>query len=379
MPRKSPVTQLLSDLVSIPSINPSLAPSNSNLTGEEGVATLLADQAGKLGIEIQRQAVLPGRKNILLRLKPKGKIKSRVMLVPHMDVVAAEENAFKPKIKNGKLHGRGACDTKGSMAAFFQAFCELAKNGPLPLSTEVIFVGLVDEEFGQAGSRRLAKSGPQADLAIAGEPTELKVVTAHKGNSWLQLKTTGVAAHGATPKNGKNAIEAMTPILKTLFHDYPKILSKRTHPLLGSPTLNIGKISGGNQPNIVADKCIIDLDRRTIPGENEDSIKKELMALFRQQKLPAPDLSGTRSVPCPPLNTDPNLPFVQTLLRASKKRKTHGVSYFTDASPIAMGGTPAVVFGPGNIAQAHARDEFIDILQLEKAYKIIGVFLKSML
>jgi acetylornithine deacetylase/succinyl-diaminopimelate desuccinylase-like protein len=106
-------------------------------------------------------------------------------------------------------------------------------------------VGLVDEEFGQAGSRKLAKSGPQADLAIAGEPTELKVVTAHKGNSWLQLKTTGVAAHGATPQNGKNAIEAMTPILKTLFHDYPKILSKRTHPLLGSPTLKYWKNFGG--------------------------------------------------------------------------------------------------------------------------------------
>jgi len=99
MPSKSPVIRLLSDLVSIPSINPSLAPSNSNLTGEEGIATLLADQAGKLGIEIQRQAVLPGRKNILLRLKPKGKIKSRIMLAPHMDVVPAEENAFKPKLK----------------------------------------------------------------------------------------------------------------------------------------------------------------------------------------------------------------------------------------------------------------------------------------
>ena len=140
MPSKSPVTRLLSDLVYIPSINPSLAPSNSKLTGEEGIATLLADQAGKLGVEIQRQAVLPGRKNILLRLKPKGKIKSRVMLAPHMDVVPAEENSFKPKIRKGKLYGRGACDTKGSMAAFFQAFCDLARNCPLPLNTEVIFV-----------------------------------------------------------------------------------------------------------------------------------------------------------------------------------------------------------------------------------------------
>jgi acetylornithine deacetylase/succinyl-diaminopimelate desuccinylase family protein len=378
MPSTSPVTRLLSDLVSIPSINPSLAPPNSKLTGEEGVASLLADQAGKLGIEIQRQAVLRGRKNILLRLKPKGKIKSRVMLAPHMDVVPADENSFKPKIKNGKLYGRGACDTKGSVAAFFQAFCDLAKNGPCSQGTEVIFAGLVDEEFGQAGSRKLAKSGPKADLAITGEPTGLKVVTAHKGNIWLQLSTKGIAAHGATPQNGKNAVEEMTPILKTLFQDYPKILNRRTHPLLGSPTLNIGKISGGTQPNIVPDRCIIDLDRRTIPGEDEESVKEEITSLFLKKNLLTPQFALTRSVPCPPLETNPKNPFVRSLLRAAQKRKTHGVSYFTDASPIAMGGTPAVVFGPGDIAQAHTKDEFITIEQLENGQNMVKKFLQNL-
>ena len=378
MPSKSPVTRLLSDLVSIPSINPSLAAPNCKLTGEEGVASLLADQAGKLGIEIQRQAVLPGRKNILLRLKPKGRIKSRVMLAPHMDVVPAEENSFKPKIKEGKLYGRGACDTKGSVAAFFQAFCDLAKNGPCAQGTEVIFAGLVDEEFGQAGSRKLAMSGPKADLAITGEPTCLKVITAHKGNIWLQLSTKGIAAHGATPQNGKNAVEEMTPILNTLFQDYPKILNRRTHPLLGSPTLNIGKISGGTQPNIVPDSCIIDLDRRTIPGEDEESVKEEITSLFLKKNLLTPQFTLTRSVPCPPLETDPKNPLVRGLLRAAQKRKTHGVSYFTDASPIAMGGTPAVVFGPGDIAQAHTRDEFITIEQLENGQKIVTKFLQNL-
>ncbi|MBT3666798.1 MAG: M20 family metallopeptidase [Opitutae bacterium] len=378
MPSHSAVTQLLSDLVSIPSINPSLLPTQSNLTGEEQVATFLADYANKLGIEVQRQAVLPRRKNILLRLKPKKKIKQRVLLTPHLDVVPAEESAFRPKIKNGKLHGRGACDTKGSVAAFFQAFYNLAKNGPLPNETEIIFIGLVDEEFGQAGSRKLAKIGPKADLAIAGEPTELKVVTAHKGNIWLQLETTGKAAHGATPHHGKNAIHLMIPILKILFEEYPKILRTREHPLLGSPTLNIGQISGGSQPNIVADRCIIDLDRRTIPGESEESVKLEIQALFRKQKLPTPTFSLSRSVPCPPLDTDSNFPMVQSFLRATGKRKTHGVPYFTDASPISMGGTPALVFGPGNIAQAHAKDEFIEIKQLEKAQAIVEKFLKGL-
>lgn len=378
MPSHSPVTQLLSDLVSIPSINPSLLPTQSNLTGEEQVATFLADYANKLGIEVQRQAVLPGRKNILLRLKPKKKIKQRVLLTPHLDVVPAEESAFKPKIKNGKLHGRGACDTKGSVAAFFQAFYNLAKNGPLPNETEIIFIGLVDEEFGQAGSRKLAKVGPKADLAIAGEPTELKVVTAHKGNIWLQLETKGKAAHGATPHHGKNAIHLMNPILKILFEEYPKLLNRQNHPLLGAPTLNIGQISGGSQPNIVADRCIIDLDRRTIPGETEQSVKLEIQTLFRKQKLPLPSFSLIRSVPCPPLDTESSLPMVQSFLRATGKRKTHGVAYFTDASPISMGGTPALVFGPGNIAQAHAKDEFIEIKQLEKGQEMVEKFLRGL-
>ena len=140
----------------------------------------------------------------------------------------------------------------------------------------------------------------------------------------------------------------------------------------------MGKISGGTQPNIVPEHCIIDLDRRTLPGENEDSVKKELSTLFRDKGIPLPLFSTSRSVPCPPLDTDSSLPMVQSFLRASGKRKPRGVAYFTDASPISMGGTPSVVFGPGNIAQAHAKDEFIEIRQLENAVNIISKFLKTL-
>ena len=89
--------------------------------------------------------------------------------------------SFPSKIKNGRLFGRGACDTKGSIASFFHAFLQLSKEKNRPKNTEIIFVGLIDEEYGQAGSRVLAKRGPKADLAVAGEPTSLKVVSAHKG------------------------------------------------------------------------------------------------------------------------------------------------------------------------------------------------------
>ena len=378
MPRLSPVQRLLRELVARPSINPTFLEDRPDLTGEERVAEFLEDLARAEGIEVSRQSVLPGRKNLIARLKPVGKTRNTVMLTPHLDVVPAPEKDFRPKIKEGKMYGRGTCDTKGSVAAFFSAFLELAGKANRPRETEILFVGLVDEEFGQAGSRTLAQKGPKGDLAIAGEPTGLQVVTAHKGNLWLQLKTKGKSAHGSTPHHGKNAISEITPILDFLFNDYPKFLESKTHPLLGSPSVSVGKIRGGSQPNVVPDGCIIDLDRRTIPGETEASVKKELTQAFKSRGISLPEFSKSRSVPCLPLDTDPALPFVQSFLKAANRRKPKGVPYFTDASPIATGGTPALVFGPGNIAQAHSTDEWVEIEQVDRAYAIVSKFLNSL-
>ena len=378
MSRLSNLDRLLWELVELPSINPSLTCDDEGLTGEERIASYLEGQAKASGIESKRMKVLPGRQNLILRLKPSGKIKSRIMLTPHMDVVPAEPDAFNPKIKNGCLFGRGACDTKGSIASFFHAFLRLAKESARPRNTEIIFVGLVDEEYGQAGSRSLAQKGPQADLAIAGEPTNLKVVSAHKGNLWIRLSTKGRAAHGSTPQHGNNAINRMSPILVALTSDYPELLSKKIHPLLGSPTISIGTIRGGSQPNVVPDSCEIDIDRRTIPGETDASVKKEMKTLFDKLKINRPDFSVTRSVPCPPLDTDPSLSIVQSFLKASNRRKTIGVPYFTDASPISMGGTPSLVYGPGNIAQAHAKNEWVCLKEVEQAESTIFRFLSNL-
>jgi acetylornithine deacetylase/succinyl-diaminopimelate desuccinylase family protein len=376
--RLSSLNRLLWDLVELPSINPSLEYEDAGLTGEEKVATYLEDLAKASGIESKRMEVLPGRENLMIRLKPSGKIKSRIMLTPHMDVVPAMPDAFLPKIKNGCLFGRGACDTKGSIASFFHAFLRLSKEGTRPKNTEIIFVGLVDEEFGQAGSRALAQKGPQADLAIAGEPTNLKVVSAHKGNLWIRISTQGKAAHGSTPQHGTNAITRMYPILEALTIDYPKLLSKKVHPLLGPSTISIGTIRGGSQPNVVPDSCEIDIDRRTIPGETAESVEKEIKHLFRKLKIKSPNFSASRSVPCPPLETDPSIPLVQSFLKASNRRTTIGVPYFTDASPISMGGTPALVYGPGNIAQAHSKNEWVSLEEVEIAEQSIFRFLSNL-
>jgi acetylornithine deacetylase len=123
---------------------------------------------------------------------------------------------------------------------------------------------------------------------------------------------------------------------------------------------------------------VIDLDRRTIPGETEASVMKELIEAFEKKGIPLPEFSKSRSVPCPPLDTDPDLPLVQSFLRAANRRKSKGVPYFTDASPIAMGGTPALVFGPGKIAQAHSADEWVEMKQVDRAQAIVSCFLHSL-
>src|SRR4029077_4720238 len=150
-------------------------------------------------------------------------------------------------------------------AAMLTALGELAGSRTRPRETEIIFAGLIDEENGQAGSRALVAAGWQADLALVGEPTRLRAVTAHKGDLWLRLETRGKAAHGAEPWLGRNAVHAMGRIVDALETDYAAQLRRRRHPLLGSATVNVGSIAGGTQPNIVPDACFISVDRRTLP------------------------------------------------------------------------------------------------------------------
>ncbi|MEC8928905.1 MAG: M20 family metallopeptidase [Verrucomicrobiota bacterium] len=369
-------TRLLRDLVAIPSINPSFAPGDKARTGEESVARHLIDIARRHGLDIARQPVLPGRRNTLITLRPTGKVQRRILLAPHLDVVPAADRQFQPVIKNDHLHGRGACDTKGSVAAYFHTLCQLAKSKQRPRHTEIIFVGLVDEECNQAGSRAFGQSKLKADLAIVGEPTMLKVVTAHKGDLWWRLETKGRAAHGARPELGRNAVHAMARIVDLLETKYAAQLKKRRHPLLGSPTINVGVMRGGHQPNVVPDHCTIDIDRRTLPGETAATVRHEITALLKPAKLKATiaDLKGVDSLP---LETDPALPLVRNFMRVARCAKPRGVDFFTDASPIAAGGTPALVFGPGNIAQAHTDDEWLDLNQLDTAIAILIRFLQT--
>jgi acetylornithine deacetylase/succinyl-diaminopimelate desuccinylase-like protein len=422
--------KLLAELIALPSVNPAFAMQSAVGTrgprvrtdgsasrpylcyGEKNVADFLATVAARAGLEVEFQKVSPveskgwgetpgepvlagghsgsrgrsphqteetglARYNVIARLLPPGKIRQTILLAPHLDTVGAEDSQFVPRRKNGRLYGRGACDTKGSVAAMLTALCELANAKSRPQETEIVFAGLVDEENAQAGSRALAASGFKADLAIVGEPTRLQVVTAHKGSLWLQLETRGWAAHGATPQLGQNAVHKMARIVDLLETDYAARLRRRRHPLLGTATVNVGMISGGTQPNIVPDRCVITLDRRTLPGETESGVRREIAELLCAKKLPA-KISSTKLAPCLPLETNPKLPLVRHFLRSAGQRRPAGVDFFCDAAVLAAGGIPSVVFGPGDIAQAHTADEWISLDSLERGKNLLLNFLKSL-
>ena len=369
--------QLLAELIALPSVNPAFLPPRHPLAGEKRVADFLAATAAQAGLDVEFQKALPGRSNIIARLRPKNLVKQTILLAPHMDTVGADGTKFIPQRKNGRLYGRGACDTKGSVAAMLAAVCELAKSKVRPLTTEIIFVGLIDEEHMQAGSRAFAASGFKADLAIVGEPTQLQVVTAHKGSLWLNLATRGRSAHGATPHLGINAVHSMSRVLDALENEYGATLKKRKHKLLGRATVNVGKISGGSQPNIVPDECRIEIDRRTLPGETEKSVLREIASLLETNDLSA-NVSSAKLAPALALETDFRLPLVQRLMRSVKQVRPVGVDYFCDAAVLSAAGIPSVVFGPGNIAQAHTTDEWISLAELERAKDLLVRFFTSL-
>jgi acetylornithine deacetylase/succinyl-diaminopimelate desuccinylase-like protein len=383
MASPSPVVRLLRELIALPSVNPAFLPGDDPRTGEARVADFVAATAAAAGLTVEFQDVAPGRRNVLARLETKGPVRRRVLLAPHLDTVGNPnlDALLDPVVRGGRVVGRGACDTKGCVAAMLEAVRRLARSGPRPEGVEIVFLGLVDEENAQMGSRHYAgqasKDGYGADLAVVGEPTRLEVVTAHKGDVWLQLRTQGRAAHGATPHLGKNAVHAMARVVDLLEGEYRTLLEGRSHPLLGSPTVNVGSIRGGTQPNIVPDDCVISVDRRTLPGESETMVRREVKELLEKHGVEA-TMDTLRTAPCHPLETDPALPWVVALRKAAGKRRTVGVHYFCDAAPLAEGGIPAVVFGPGDIAQAHTRDEWIAVDSLERGTAVLETFLRKL-
>ena len=372
-----PLFQTLSDLVAINSINPAY----EGGVPEEEVAHYVEQFFARRGIETFRQDVLPGRQNVVARL-PGRNPQRRVILEAHMDTVSVSGMTiapFTPEIRDGRLYGRGSCDTKAGLATMMHAVAYLKEHNIVP-ECEIWLAAVVDEEFAFRGVITLC-DGLDAAAAIVAEPTELRAVVAAKGVLRWKIRTLGVAAHSAKPHLGVSAIRHMTPVLHWL-NAAADSLSTPAHPLLGPATLSIGTIHGGEQINFVPDRCEIAIDRRLIPGEDPLSV----WAAYRDALISIPGISAQMDEPMiadPAMETAIDDPVVRTAQRVLQEQGYDptpcGVPFGSDASKFVRQGIPAIIFGPGSIDRAHAAIEYVECEQVTAALNFYINFLQRFL
>jgi acetylornithine deacetylase/succinyl-diaminopimelate desuccinylase-like protein len=364
MPGPTSVIDLLRDLVAIPSVNPTGHPGTDQV-GEQAMGEYVAGFHRDLGAEVALEPVEPGRPNVVADFKPASAHAPRLAFAPHLDTVSVAGMTippFDPALRDGKLWGRGASDTKGPMAAALWALRDWAQSGARRRSRiHWTFLALMGEEAGNDGAHALAKQGFASDLTLVLEPTELGVVSAHKGVLWMEVLTDGVACHGSTPERGRNAIYAMRRVLQLIEEKFIHSLAKMAHPKLGPPTLNVGTIAGGSKINIVPDECRIELDCRLVPGVEAEAFRA-LLESELQATVPGARVKAQRHSQA--LDTSEELPWVERLGRQARGFVT--APWFSDASVLSGPRCPAVCIGPGSIAQAHTKDEFISIRDLEE-------------
>jgi acetylornithine deacetylase len=365
---------LLGDLVAIDSTNPDLAP---GAAGEAGVAQFIAGWLQRAGLEVRLDEVRPGRPNVVGIARGFGGGRT-LLLNGHLDTVSAGGMPLphQPRVAGGRLYGRGAYDMKGGVAACMLAAAAARR---LALSGDVIFTGVMDEEYAGLGTLDVAQRY-RADAAIVAEPTQMDLVVAHKGFVWLEVETQGVAAHGSLPDVGVDAIAKMGPVLTGVEQLGQALGARPPHPRLGHGSLHASLIQGGQELSTYPDRCRLSLERRTLPGEAPEAVEAELQAILDRagQADPAFRAKVRRTLDRAPMETPAEAPIVPALSEAAAKvlgqaPEEVGVAYWTDAASLWAAGIPSVLFGPAG-AGAHADEEWVD---LESARACAEIYLAA--
>ena len=363
--------QLLSDLVSINSINPDLVPGSP---GEAEIAHYIADWLKSADLEVELVESVTGRPNVIGIARGTGGGKT-LLLNGHMDTVGVagmQDAAHKPVTKDGRMYGRGAYDMKSGLAACMVAIAEAKKQR---LRGDVIFMAVVDEEYASAGTMDLAKRF-HADGAVIAEPTELQLIVAHRGFVWLEIETIGKAAHGSRPDLGVDAIAKMGKVLVEVEKLDQTLRSNPTHPLLGSGSLHASLITGGQELSSYPEKCILSVERRTIHGETPEVVEGEFTKIIQDIRQTDSTFNAIirRGIGRSPLETSENTEIVKSIQDAAIKVLNHpaqitGVQYWTDAAVLSAAGIPSVLFGHSG-AGAHAAEEWVDLASVRACSEI---------
>jgi len=379
--RESAAIRHLREYIAIPSVNPMRrTDQDPAIVGERRYAEHLREQLRRLGLDVELVGD-PERPSVIAYASVPDAGET-LLVASHLDTVPVdgmEIPPFDPRVADGRVFGRGACDTKGGMAALVAALERVLAQGTL--RRNVIVVGEADEELGGTGVNdviaHLASHPP--DWVIATEPTELRVVTRHKGIVHARLRAGGVACHSSDPSQGRSAVLALCRAVLAL-DELASEIGRRPDPKLGPATLSVGQIGGGTATNIVPDDAWLLLDRRCLPGEDETLVRAELEGLLAKHALDdvRVEWCSLEKAALATPEEDPSVRTVQAALRFSALDPTpDSVAFGTDAGVFSAHGIPGVVFGPGSIAQAHTAAEWVAIDQVEAASSIFERILSS--
>lgn len=355
-------SEILRRLVAIPSVNPALS-SDDALRGEARLVEWLEPWFAAKGFRTERVGATPGRPNLLARFGAAAPAKT-ILFESHLDTVGVEGFAGDPfalREADGKLYGRGACDTKGPLAAWMAALDEETLAALETSAVQLVWLGAIGEETGNLGAEEAVAAGLRADECIVLEPTDLRIVHAHKGACWFTVATRGRAVHASDPARGDNAILKMREVWRILEEATSEAEKRFAGATLGVPTLSIGTIRGGVATNVVPDACEIQVDRRLMPGETAQGVLDDLRA--RLAAVPGGVEIGLMKEGLP-FHTDAAAPLVRrfgaALAAAGVAPEKEGAAWCSDAGVLSSVCGQTLVWGPGAIAQAHTTAEFIE-------------------
>jgi acetylornithine deacetylase len=359
-------------LVKIDSRNPTLVP---NAPGEGDCARFLASVLDDWGFSVELLEAIPDRPNVVARLGPTGA--PALMLNGHLDVVGVEGMVHAPfdaEVRDNRIYGRGSSDMKSGVAAM----CAAAVAGAdAQCEQQILIAAVSDEEYESLGMRELLAAGIRSDAAIITEPTKLAICPAHRGFVWMEVVFKGRAAHGSRYDIGIDAITHAGLVLAELEKLERTRETGRWHPLLGRASLHASTILGGVGMSTYPEECRLALERRTLPGESTEIALKEITDACTAVRASHPQLDARVTLTTAQLPSDVAVdsPIVARLRSALEREKEpvriEGLSAWTDAALLNAAGVPTICFGPGDIALAHAAEEFVQIKEIETATRVL--------
>jgi acetylornithine deacetylase len=356
-----PVISLLRDLVAIDSVNPSLV---AGAAGEAAAAAAVAQHMRGLGLDVELQEAAVGRPNVIGVLDGAERGRS-LMFCGHLDTVGVEgmQAPFDPVERGGRIFGRGSQDMKAGIAAMIDAARVARVRGFK--KGRIIIAAVVDEEYASIGADALVTAWT-ADGAVVTEPTDLRIGVAHKGFAWAAIETAGRAAHGSRPAEGRDAILRMGRVLNRLERLDRELQARPPHPLIGTGSLHASIIEGGRELSSYPDRCRLQVERRTVPGETVGTFTGELDNLLQALAADDPDFRASADLVFsrPPYEFPAGHDLPRALAAAAESAdiitSQSGMSFWTDAAVLGAAGIPSVLFGPGG-AGLHSTEEYVKV------------------